>query len=315
MLVSILTPSYNQARWLSDNLKSVAAQDYPDIEHVVMDGGSMDGSLDILNRTQPRVRWLSESDDGQSHALNKALTYSQGEIIGWLNSDDAYFSRDVVSAVVNTFQRRPDVDVVYGHGVLVNADGLILHMMWVPSYRYQLLRTHDFIVQPAVFFRRHAITPQFLVEDLHFAMDYELWLRLGAASHRFQRIDKVLAIDRHQPLRKTVAHEHAAASDLQRLVQTYSLPVLTRRHHALVRLLRIGMRIMGIRLLVGLARHRLAFSGWWNSVWSLLLRQLTMPRSFLPFGSAVGELERSGEGIHSGRGEPAHRATRKSVAE
>jgi glycosyltransferase involved in cell wall biosynthesis len=312
MLVSILTPSYNQATWLTDNLRSVAAQDYPYIEHVIMDGGSIDGSLDILRRAEPKVRWLSGPDGGQSHALNKALTHSQGEIIGWLNSDDAYFSRDVVSAVVDTFQRHLDVNVVYGHGVLVNADGLILQVMWVPPYRYELLRGHDFIVQPAVFIRRHAITPQFLAEDLHFAMDYELWLRLGR-SHRFHRIDKVLAIDRHQPQRKTVVHQHAAASDVHRLVQAYSLPLLTRPRQALVKLLRIGMRIMGIKLLFGIARHGLAFSGWRDSMWCLFLRQLTMPRSLLPFGSALGELAPSEKGMASRQRGAARRPTRRSV--
>src|SRR5690349_2661306 len=109
MLVSILTPSYNQAKWLADNLRSVAAQDYPYIEHVVMDGGSTDGSVDILRHADSRVRWFSEADDGQSHALNKALAESHGDIIGWLNSDDAYFSPDAVSTVVRAFTNNPDI--------------------------------------------------------------------------------------------------------------------------------------------------------------------------------------------------------------
>jgi glycosyltransferase involved in cell wall biosynthesis len=271
----------------------VAAQDYPDIEHVVMDGGSVDGSVDILRHAKPRVRWFSEADDGQSHALNKALAQSHGDIIGWLNSDDAYFSRDAVSTVVCIFKNHPDISVVYGHAALVNADGLLLHMMWVPRYSYHLLRSHDFIVQPAVFIRRDALTPEFLVEDFHFAMDYELWLRLGL-SHRFHRIDKVLAIDRHQPMRKTVKYQRVLGSDLQRLVRAYSLPGLTRRRKVLVKLLKIGTRVIGAKLLFGVAGDHLAFSGWWDTVRSLLLRQLMIPRSSLPFGSTVDEVTPSG---------------------
>ena len=115
-LVSILTPSFNQGRWLGDNLASVAAQSYGSIEHVVMDGGSRDETLDLLEATDGRVKWRSEPDRGQSHALNKALGASEGEYIGWLNSDDAYFSRDAVSDVVSVFDADPSVNVVYGPG-------------------------------------------------------------------------------------------------------------------------------------------------------------------------------------------------------
>jgi glycosyltransferase involved in cell wall biosynthesis len=114
-LVSILTPSFNQARWLVDTLQSVARQTYPHIEHIVMDGGSTDGTVDLLTHAGSRVTWKSEPDRGQSHALNKALAASTGEIIGWINSDDAYYDVDAVAAVAQCFARHPEVDVVYGH--------------------------------------------------------------------------------------------------------------------------------------------------------------------------------------------------------
>jgi glycosyltransferase involved in cell wall biosynthesis len=98
-LVSILTPSFNQAAWLRENLRSVSEQTYANIEHVVMDGGSTDDSVEILRRADARVRWRSQNDRGQSHALNLALSASGGEIIGWLNSDDAYFDRSVLSTL------------------------------------------------------------------------------------------------------------------------------------------------------------------------------------------------------------------------
>src|SRR5437868_3953200 len=100
VLVSVLTPSFNQRPWLKDNLESVSSQSYPNIEHIVMDGASTDGSVEILRNSLHNVRWLSEPDRGQSHALNKAFAESRGEIVGWLNSDDAYFSCDAVGDVV-----------------------------------------------------------------------------------------------------------------------------------------------------------------------------------------------------------------------
>jgi len=148
-LVSVLTPSLGQARWLGDNLDSVERQTYDRLEHVVIDGNSTDGSVELLvGRSRPGLSWLSEPDRGQSHALNKAFVRSTGEIIGWLNSDDAYFGPTVVEDVVRIFEADPDLAVVYGHALLVNAEGLVLQTIWVPPFDSTLLRLHDFIVQP-----------------------------------------------------------------------------------------------------------------------------------------------------------------------
>src|SRR5687768_13065408 len=107
-LVSVLTPSFNQGRFIGDCLRSVANQTYENIEHIVMDGGSSDETIDVLKATQGPVRWTSEPDRGQSHALNEALAASQGEYIGWLNSDDAYADRRSVAGAVEVFQKHPE---------------------------------------------------------------------------------------------------------------------------------------------------------------------------------------------------------------
>src|SRR5450759_2420073 len=143
LLVSVLTPSYNQAAWLSDNLRSVARQSYPSIEHIVMDGGSTDGTLDILSTAGDSVRWRSEPDKGQSDAINKAFRESRGEIVGWINSDDAYFDRRVIADVVSCFVEHPDVDVVYGHCAQVTGNGALVQMLWAPPFDRRLLRTVD----------------------------------------------------------------------------------------------------------------------------------------------------------------------------
>lgn len=201
-LVSILTPSFNQGRWLADNLKSVACQSYPAIEHIVMDGGSTDGTLQILQHSGDHVRWWSEPDRGQSHALNKAFEQSQGEVIGWLNSDDAYVDKRAIERVVDCFHRNPDVGVVYGHGLLVNASNKVLSYLWAPRFNPSTLRLAVFFVQPSVFMRRSILTSPLVSEDLHYVMDRDLWLRLLNRT-TFHRVDTVIGLDRLQPSRKT----------------------------------------------------------------------------------------------------------------
>ncbi len=221
-LVSILTPSYNQAAWLPDNLHSVACQTYPHIEHVVADGGSTDATVDLLRAAGDTVQWRSEPDTGQADAINKAFARSSGQIVGWINSDDAYYDCRVVEEVVAHFERHPEVAVVYGHGVQTTEDGGLIQVLWSPPFDPLLLRALNYITQPATFFRREAIAGPLLDDSFHFSMDYELWLRLAAA-HRFGRIDRIVAIDRHQPERKSTTMKDVHEQNLDRLSQLYDM--------------------------------------------------------------------------------------------
>lgn len=283
-LVSVLTPSLNQARWLEDNLRSVALQTYPHIEHIVMDGGSTDGSVGILERSRAPIRWRSEPDSGQSHALNKALANSRGEIIGWLNSDDAYFRRDAVKLAVETFRRHPQAAVVYGHAALVNADGLILHMIWVPRFDARVLRTHNFIVQPAAFIRRSAIGANLADHAFDYAMDRELWLRL-AADEQFVRVDHVLAVDRHHSQRKSLVRHDLAQIDAARLVAMYGVPrgPMTRLR---LKALKVAFRLAGLSVV----KESCAEPAWdWrlDSLARLSARQAFVIRAAMPEGEDI----------------------------
>jgi glycosyltransferase involved in cell wall biosynthesis len=278
-LVSILTPSFNQARWLVDNVRSVACQTYPHIEHIVMDGGSTDGSAEVLAAAGPGVRWKSEPDRGQSHALNKAVAESSGEIIGWINSDDAYFDCRVVEEVVDFFGRHPEADVAYGHTAYVNADGRILHYFWAPGFSRRLLELYDYLVQPAVFFRRRALDDHLADESFEFAMDYELWLRL-AQVRRFARFDRVIAIDRVQPERKSQTLVAVAKSDTRRLSEMYGVST-SRFARRLASVHHVYCRVRGARL--ALAAHgELAFTGGSEGRWALFWRQVARRRSRMP---------------------------------
>lgn len=202
MLVSILTPSLNQRIWLADNLASIAAQSYRAIEQIVIDGGSTDGTVALLTAgSSHRLIWESEPDRGQSHALNKALAKSSGEIIGWVNADDGYIDRRSVEWVVACFRQHPDIDVVYGHSLLIGPTNTVLQVLWTPPYARLLTHYVTPFYQPAVFIRRSVLADGFVDESLDFVMDFDLWRRLWG-EHRFRRIPLFVGLERHQPYRK-----------------------------------------------------------------------------------------------------------------
>lgn len=281
-LVSVLTPSFNQARWLEDNLASVRCQTYPYIEHIVMDGGSTDGSADVLERAGDSVTWRSEPDRGQPHALNKALAASTGEIIGWLNSDDAFFDCDVVADVVDYFERHPDVDVAYGHAARVTEDGRIIYVIWVPPFNRTLLTWMCFFEQPAVFLRRRAIEERFVDESYQFAMDWELWLHLAFEGRRFGRMRRVLSIDRLQAERKMKTWLPVLEENRGRLGETYGVK-LPWFYFPLERLEYVASRLGGIPYVLSMPK-RLAFSGEQDDRWTLLKRQAFSRKSRWPKG-------------------------------
>jgi glycosyltransferase involved in cell wall biosynthesis len=279
-LVSVLTPSFNQGRYIGDCIASVQNQTYAHIEHIICDGASTDETREILADAPENVRWTSEPDRGQSHALNKAFHRSRGEIIGWVNSDDAYFQCDAIADAVALFTQRPEVHVVYGHAALVNADGLVLHVLWVPPFSYRLLRWANFISQPATFIRRSALGETLVDEKFDHSMDRELWLRLGR-DRRFARVDSILAIDRHQPLRKVYTRADLATADDRVLAARYGIPPASRLR-AVRKVYRVAARFIGVRLLTRASR-KLAFDGHVDRPFRLFARQVAMMRSAMPY--------------------------------
>lgn len=284
-VVSVLTPSYNQARWLPDNLHSVAVQSYPAIEHVVMDGGSTDGSVQILAAASPPVIWESGADRGQSDAINKAFARSTGDIIGWLNSDDAYFSNDVVARVVALFNDRPEVGVVYGHAALVNGDGTLLYVLWTPPFARLLPRAYNAIYQPAVFIRRSVIARPYLVDpDFDYSMDRELWLYLSQRT-RFQRLNQIVAIDRHHLERKSYTRLDLAAHDQELIKARYRVSGVA-SNRIVHKTLGIAVRLAGLTKVVDAAQGSDAVSLGMPSLGVLAVRQVAQLRRWMPTGDS-----------------------------
>ena len=246
-----------------------------------MDGGSKDETLGLLGQvSDSRLRSWSEPDRGQAHALNKALSVSRGDIVGWLNSDDAYFGPTVIEHAVDVFRRQPEIAVVYGHAALVNADGLILQFIWAPPFSRRLLMLHDFIAQPAAFIRRGALGAVFADESFDFAMDYELWLRLSATAP-FARINRILAIDRHHDMRKSTRMLGTLDKELERLRERYGIDS-GRAADAARRLWKVTDRFIGSTLVPSALRQPLAFDGYIDGTFAVLRRQISVRRASMP---------------------------------
>jgi len=217
-LVSVITPSYNQGEFIEATVRSVLGQNYPKLEYIIVDGGSDDGTLEIIQYyawlAPGVVRWVSEIDEGQADAVNKGFSMCRGDIVGWLNSDDVYFDSGTISYVVDVFRENPDADIVFGNDVLIDRKNRVIRVRRMPRFSYaRLLRLAGGISQPAVFFRRHVVAFHHLRRDLRFCMDLEFWLRLGR-EYRFHKVDKILAGNRLHRDRKMIAHRHEALEEV-----------------------------------------------------------------------------------------------------
>ena len=181
-LVSIVTPSFNQARYIEATIQSVLTQDYPNIEYIVVDGSSQDGTVDVIKKYESRIAWwVSEKDRGQTDAINKGLARARGEILAWLNSDDTY-EPGAISAAVHYLIDHPDVGMVYGDCNFIDENGRVIGKFGSAQTDYRLLRRrYVHIPQQTMFFRADLwkqVGP--LDPSFYFAMDYDLWTRLAA---------------------------------------------------------------------------------------------------------------------------------------
>ena len=220
MLVSIVTPSFNQARYLEATIQSVLAQDYAQIEFILVDGGSTDGSLEIIHRYADRFAWwVSEKDRGHADALNKGFAHAHGQVFAWLNSDDTYYP-GAVSAAVAFLQAHPEVGMVYADADYTDEHGQVMGRFASRQTDYRrLLRGSVHIPQATTFYRAdlwRQLGPLDL--ELFFGFDYDRWVRLAKVS-RLQYVPKLWATFRLHEQGKSVRNDDQCYPDMIRVYE------------------------------------------------------------------------------------------------
>lgn len=219
--ISIVTVSYNQCEFIEDNIKSVINQNYPNIEHIIIDAGSTDGTLDIIKKYDTHLNWISEPDKGQSDGLNKGFKKATGEIIGWVNSDDK-LAKNALFKVGDFFIKNPSEIAVIGNQILIDEKGEHLRTIKSRPYTYDYLLNHaKGITQNSTFFKRSVFDKiGYIDESLHYAMDRDLFIRIASIKEMVY-IPESLAEFRLQPNAKTSEGSYKFAKELIKIRKKY----------------------------------------------------------------------------------------------
>lgn len=244
--VSIVTCSFQQGRFLDATMRSVLDQGYPNLEYIVIDGGSKDQSVSVIQSHATQLTyWVSENDRGQTHALSKGFERATGDILGWLCSDDLLLP-DALTRVAKFFEQNPDVDFVFGNALWIDVQGQFIRpKKEMPWSKFIFLYDHNYLAQPSCFWRRSLFDKVGgLDESLNLAMDSDLWLRF-AAKTRPHYLNEYLGCMRDYPEQKTRSLKPAGRQEDRRLMAR-EMPMLSRLPTKplkwLARLMRIGFK-------------------------------------------------------------------------
>ena len=227
--ISIVTPSFNQGAFIREAVLSVWQQGYPNCEQLIMDGGSNDGTVAVLRELShedkiTNLSWVSEPDRGQAHALNKGFARANGDVIGWLNSDDRY-RPGAFHSIAALFAQHPDVDVFYGDYAWMDADGRIQRVRREIEFSPFILLYHRVLYIPttATFFRRRILDEgNLLDESLHYAMDFEFFVRLSRRGYSFMHMRQLLADFRLHEASKTCSTPGKQLQEHDQVMRRYS---------------------------------------------------------------------------------------------
>jgi glycosyltransferase involved in cell wall biosynthesis len=237
--ISVVTPSFNQGRFIESTILSVIKQSYPNIEYIIMDGASSDNTVNILEKYQNSLKeWVSEPDSGQSNAINKGMLRTTGEIMCWLNSDDLLLP-GALHTVVSYFDRHPDVDIVYGNRLMIDENGMEIGRWVLPGHDNDILSWADYIPQETLFWRRRVWDKvgAKIDESYSFAMDWDLLVRFRDVGAKFAHIPQFLGAFRiHEHQKTSVAINEIGNLEMTRIRERTLGKVPSRReiHKALL---------------------------------------------------------------------------------
>ena len=222
-LVSIVTPSLNQEAFIEETIRSVMEQDYPNIEHIVVDGGSEDQTIEILERYGSQLRWTSEPDRCIADACNKGIRVSRGEIICMVNADDVLVDRKSITRVVAAWERYPEADVIYFDILRIDGNGQVQFVVCLPEFSLVRLQRRCDIMQPATFVRSSVAKQNLLDVRFKLAQDYELWLRLAKQGYTFKHVPEVISAWRIHPTMRAMTMVDAVNEENRIIWLSYGL--------------------------------------------------------------------------------------------
>ena len=235
--ITIITPSLNQGEFIEQTIESVLSQEYPDLEYIVIDGGSSDGTLEVLRKYAGKLHWVSEPDQGQSHAINKGLRMASGDVVAYLNSDDLY-ELGTLRKVGEFFSLHPEASWLTGRCRIIDQNGrevrqwmTFIKNFWLRTQSYTVLKVLDYISQPATFWRREVMDKVgFFDETLHYAMDYDYSLRVGCHSRLWVLDDYLASFRVHTASKGGSSASDQFGEDLQVAKRHSSSPILIGLH-------------------------------------------------------------------------------------
>jgi len=253
ILVSIVTPSYNQAEFIEDTILSIQNQTYPFVEHIIVDGASTDGTVEILKKYGDNINWISEPDNGETEAVNKGFKMARGEIIGWVSSDNT-LELDAVETVVSIFKHHPDIDMVSGGANIIDKNGKLLEVIRPPaifSLRGLILKTGAYgMYEPATFIKKNVLKEVGMLDSsMKYAIDLDLFIRIGM-KYKVEHVPHILANVRYHPEATTLRKSKEQRAEVRILGKKYLEPSIANfiflKYFGLKRFLSYSMREKGV---------------------------------------------------------------------